>query len=323
MSIIVTGAAGFIGSNFVLNWLANNHEKVIALDKLTYAGNLENLKTVESNPNYHFVQGDICDREAVSAVFEQYQPDFIMHLAAESHVDRSIDGPGEFVHTNVVGTYELLEAARSYYATLVDDKKASFRFHHISTDEVYGSTKSGMFFEHSLLNPTNPYSATKAAAEHYVRSYGNTFNVEYMIVRPTNNIGKRQHSEKFFPTILKCIKEGRKIPIYGSGRQVREWLFVKDNVKAIEFILKNSNINQTYNIGSSNEITNIEFVEKICKILKIDINEVVEYVKDRPGHDFRYSVSNEKLEVSLTTLLSSESYNSSLEISNTGASKGM
>ena len=283
-NVLITGCAGFIGSHATDLFLEKEYN-VTGLDSLTYAGDLNNLKNAFKNKNFKFYQEDICNQKEIQTICENRKINWIINFAAETHVDNSIKDSDSFIKSNILGVKSLLEVC----------KRSNIKILHISTDEVYGSTKSGMFFEHSLLNPTNPYSATKAAAEHYVRSYGNTFNVEYMIVRPTNNIGKRQHSEKFFPTILKCIKEGRKIPIYGSGRQVREWLFVKDNVKAIEFILKNSNINQTYNIGSSNEITNIEFVEKICKILKIDINEVVEYVKDRPGHDFRYSVSNEKL----------------------------
>jgi len=283
-NVLITGCAGFIGSHATDLFLEKEYN-VTGVDSLTYAGDLNNLKNAFKNKNFKFYQEDICNQKEIQTICENRKINWIINFAAETHVDNSIKDSDSFIKSNILGVKSLLEVC----------KRSNIKILHISTDEVYGSTKSGMFFEHSLLNPTNPYSATKAAAEHYVRSYGNTFNVEYMIVRPTNNIGKRQHSEKFFPTILKCIKEGRKIPIYGSGRQVREWLFVKDNVKAIEFILKNSNINQTYNIGSSNEITNIEFVEKICKILKIDINEVVEYVKDRPGHDFRYSVSNEKL----------------------------
>ncbi|WP_283709978.1 dTDP-glucose 4,6-dehydratase [Pseudoalteromonas prydzensis] len=305
-TIFVTGGAGFIGSALVRFLINETKHTVVNFDKLTYAGNLESLRSVEESSRYHFVQGDICDRNTVSAVFEKYQPDFIMHLAAESHVDRSIDGPGEFIQTNIVGTYELLEAARSYYTTLVDDKKAGFRFHHISTDEVYGDLgETGLFTEETSYEPSSPYSASKAASDHLVRAWHRTYELPVVLTNCSNNYGPYHFPEKLIPLIILNALEGKALPVYGDGKQVRDWLFVEDHARALYKVVSEGKLGDTYNIGGFNEKQNIEVVTTICNHLNdlikdkpanlTDFNELITFVKDRPGHDVRYAIDATKI----------------------------
>ncbi|KZW98849.1 dTDP-glucose 4,6-dehydratase [Pseudoalteromonas luteoviolacea] len=305
-TIFVTGGAGFIGSALVRYLINETDHTVINFDKLTYAGNLESLQCVESNARYHFVQGDICDRAKVADVFEAHQPDFIMHLAAESHVDRSIDGPGEFIQTNVVGTYELLEAARSYYNKLSSDKKAQFRFHHISTDEVYGDLgETGLFTEETSYEPSSPYSASKAASDHLVRAWHRTFQFPVVLTNCSNNYGPYHFPEKLIPLIILNALEGKSLPVYGDGKQVRDWLFVEDHARALYKVVSEGKLGETYNIGGFNEKQNIEVVTTICNHLNglitdkpaniTDFNQLIKFVADRPGHDVRYAIDASKI----------------------------
>lgn len=305
-TIFVTGGAGFIGSALVRFLINATPHTVVNFDKLTYAGNLESLRSVEDSERYHFVHGDICDRGTVSALFEQYQPDFIMHLAAESHVDRSIDGPGEFIQTNVVGTYELLEVARSYYASLSDDKKAVFRFHHISTDEVYGDLgETGLFTEETSYEPSSPYSASKAASDHLVRAWHRTYQLPVVLTNCSNNYGPYHFPEKLIPLIILNALEGKQLPVYGDGKQVRDWLFVEDHARALYKVVTEGQVGETYNIGGFNEKQNIEVVTTICNHLNelitdkpanlSDFKELITFVKDRPGHDVRYAIDATKI----------------------------
>lgn len=305
-TIFVTGGAGFIGSALVRFLINETEHTVVNFDKLTYAGNLESLASVEQNERYHFVKGDICDREVVSATFAKFQPDFIMHLAAESHVDRSIDGPGEFIQTNVVGTYELLEAARTYYASLNDEKKTVFRFHHISTDEVYGDLgETGLFTEKTPYEPSSPYSASKAASDHLVRAWNRTFQLPVVLTNCSNNYGPYHFPEKLIPLIILNALEGKKLPVYGDGKQVRDWLFVEDHARALYKVVSEGKLGETYNIGGFNEKQNIEVVTTICNHLNDliaekpagldDFKELITFVQDRPGHDLRYAIDASKI----------------------------
>ena len=305
-TIFVTGGAGFIGSALVRFLINETEHTVVNFDKLTYAGNLESLASVEQNERYHFVKGDICDREIVSATFAKFQPDFIMHLAAESHVDRSIDGPGEFIQTNVVGTYELLEAARTYYASLNDEKKTVFRFHHISTDEVYGDLgETGLFTEKTPYEPSSPYSASKAASDHLVRAWNRTFQLPVVLTNCSNNYGPYHFPEKLIPLIILNALEGKKLPVYGDGKQVRDWLFVEDHARALYKVVSEGKLGETYNIGGFNEKQNIEVVTTICNHLNDliaekpagldDFKELITFVQDRPGHDLRYAIDASKI----------------------------
>lgn len=305
-TIFVTGGAGFIGSALVRFLINETEHTVVNFDKLTYAGNLESLASVEQNERYHFVKGDICDREIVSATFAKFQPDFIMHLAAESHVDRSIDGPGEFIQTNVVGTYELLEAARAYYASLNDEKKTVFRFHHISTDEVYGDLgETGLFTEKTPYEPSSPYSASKAASDHLVRAWNRTFQLPVVLTNCSNNYGPYHFPEKLIPLIILNALEGKKLPVYGDGKQVRDWLFVEDHARALYKVVSEGKLGETYNIGGFNEKQNIEVVTTICNHLNDliaekpagldDFKELITFVQDRPGHDLRYAIDASKI----------------------------
>lgn len=305
-TIFVTGGAGFIGSALVRFLINETAHTVINFDKLTYAGNLESLRSIEDNERYHFIQGDICDRAKVSAVFNQYKPDFIMHLAAESHVDRSIDGPGEFIQTNVVGTYELLEAARSYYNDLADDKKAAFRFHHISTDEVYGDLgETGLFTEETAYEPSSPYSASKAASDHLVRAWHRTYKLPVVLTNCSNNYGPYHFPEKLIPLIILNALDGKQLPVYGDGKQVRDWLFVEDHARALYKVVTEGKLGETYNIGGFNEKQNIEVVTTICNHLNdlikdkpanlSDFNDLITFVADRPGHDVRYAIDATKI----------------------------
>lgn len=305
-TIFVTGGAGFIGSALVRFLINETEHTVVNFDKLTYAGNLESLASVEQNERYHFVKGDICDREIVSATFAKFQPDFIMHLAAESHVDRSIDGPGEFIQTNVVGTYELLEAARAYYASLNDEKKTVFRFHHISTDEVYGDLgETGLFTEKTPYEPSSPYSASKAASDHLVRAWNRTFQLPVVLTNCSNNYGPYHFPEKLIPLIILNALEGKKLPVYGDGKQVRDWLFVEDHARALYKVVSEGKLGETYNIGGFNEKQNIDVVTTICNHLNDliaekpagldDFKELITFVQDRPGHDLRYAIDASKI----------------------------
>ena len=275
--IFVTGGAGFIGSALIRFLINETDNTVINFDKLTYAGNLESLKSIESNDRYHFVQGDICDKEKVSQLLAQYQVDYIMHLAAESHVDRSIDGPGEFIQTNIVGTYALLEAARSYYETLSIEKKSDFRFHHISTDEVYGDLgATGLFTEETSYDPSSPYSASKAASDHLVRAWHRTFKLPVVVTNCSNNYGSYHFPEKLIPLIILNALDGKALPIYGDGKQVRDWLYVDDHARALYKVVSEGVLGETYNIGGFNEKQNIEVVNTIC-------NHLNELIHDKPA----------------------------------------
>ena len=301
----VTGGCGFIGANFI-QYLLNKTKpnSVVNLDKLTYAGNQKNLADFEQDPRYIFVHGDICDAELVSRLFTEYQPNYIVNFAAESHVDRSIDGPAEFIQTNIVGTSVLLQEALKYYSTLKGKESERFRFHHVSTDEVFGSlSESGFFTEETPYDPSSPYSASKASSDHLIRAWHRTFYLPVLISNCSNNYGPYQFPEKLIPLmILNCLEE-KPLPVYGTGENIRDWLYVEDHCDAIYTILQKGTIGETYNVGGNNEIKNIQIVEEICDVLN-DIHpagsgksyhELITFVKDRPGHDFRYAIDASKL----------------------------
>jgi dTDP-glucose 4,6-dehydratase len=301
----VTGGCGFIGANFI-QYLLNKTKpnSVVNLDKLTYAGNQKNLADFEQDPRYIFVHGDICDAELVSKLFTEYQPNYIVNFAAESHVDRSIDGPAEFIQTNIVGTSVLLQEALKYYSTLKGKESERFRFHHVSTDEVFGSlSESGFFTEETPYDPSSPYSASKASSDHLIRAWHRTFYLPVLISNCSNNYGPYQFPEKLIPLmILNCLEE-KPLPVYGTGENIRDWLYVEDHCDAIYTILQKGTIGETYNVGGNNEIKNIQIVEEICDVLN-DIHpagsgksyhELITFVKDRPGHDFRYAIDASKL----------------------------
>lgn len=310
--IIVTGGAGFIGSAVVRHLINNTEYTVINVDKLTYAGNLESLTSVSNNPRYIFEQVDICDTVEIKRVFNQYQPDIVMHLAAESHVDRSIDGPGEFIQTNIVGTYTLLEQARAYWSQLQGDKKANFRFHHISTDEVYGDLPHPeevenpvdlpLFTEQTAYAPSSPYSASKAASDHLVRAWCRTYGLPVLVTNCSNNYGPYHFPEKLIPLMILNALEGKSLPVYGKGNQIRDWLYVEDHARALVLVATQGKIGETYNIGGHNEKQNIEVVKTICAILdefrpkSTSYAEQITYVKDRPGHDMRYAIDASKIQ---------------------------
>ena len=302
MKVIVTGGAGFIGSALIRYLIKNTGCTVLNLDKLTYAGNPDNLREVADSPRYSFVRGDICDSRIIREVFESFAPDTIMHLAAESHVDRSIDAPLEFVNTNVCGTANLLHCALNYYQTLPEEKKQSFRFQHISTDEVYGSLgKEGFFTESTPYAPRSPYSASKAAADHMVRAWGHTFKLPVLLSNCSNNYGPYHFPEKLIPLVILNALEGKALPIYGKGDQIRDWLFVEDHARALWQINRQGKPGETYNIGGNCEKTNLEVVEKCCQILdelrpqKESYTRLITFVADRPGHDQRYAIDSSKL----------------------------
>ncbi len=302
MKILITGGAGFIGSAVIRTALDRGLE-VVNFDKLTYAANLDNLKGWAEKPEYTFVKGDICVANEVKAVLEQHQPDAIMHLAAESHVDRSIDGPGDFINTNIVGTYALLEQARGYWDGLTRERKAGFRFHHVSTDEVYGALgETGYFVEETPYRPNSPYSASKAGSDFLVRAWGETFKLPVVISNCSNNYGPYQFPEKLIPVVILAALEGRKIPVYGKGENVRDWLYVDDHADALLLVLEKGRVGETYNIGGNNEKRNIDLVQEICTLMdKLSPQssahaELIEYVTDRPGHDLRYAIDASKIE---------------------------
>ena len=302
---LVTGGAGFIGGNFVLGLMDHGNIKVINLDALTYAGNMDTLAPVMDNPNHIFVQGSILDRELVSSLLDQHQPSAIINFAAESHVDRSIDSPGEFIQTNVVGTFELLEAFRSYYATVSEKNRAVLRFLHVSTDEVYGSLGAeGFFTEETSYAPNSPYSASKAGADHLVRAYHHTYGLPALTTNCSNNYGPFQFPEKLIPLIIQKALAGEKLPVYGDGLQVRDWLYVKDHCRAILKVLEAGQVGEVYNIGGHNEMANLEVVKIICGLLDEMVPDsphkphagLISFVKDRPGHDRRYAIDAGKLQ---------------------------
>lgn len=305
MTILVTGGAGFIGSNFVLDWLAGSDEPVVNLDALTYAGNRANLASLDGDARHVFVHGDICDRELIDRLLAQHHPRAIVHFAAESHVDRSIHGPGEFMRTNVTGTFTLLEAARGYWGALEGDDKAAFRFHHVSTDEVYGSLKptDPPFAETNAYEPNSPYSASKAASDHLVRAWHHTYGLPVVTTNCSNNYGPYHFPEKLIPLIIVNALAGKPLPVYGDGQQVRDWLYVKDHCAAIREVLARGRLGETYNIGGWNEKPNIDIVRTVCALLdemKPDTagpyERLITYVKDRPGHDRRYAIDARKIE---------------------------
>ncbi|MBV8476921.1 MAG: dTDP-glucose 4,6-dehydratase [Acidobacteria bacterium] len=305
-TILVTGGAGFIGSNFILAWLSTRGTPVINLDKLTYAGNLRNLESVAGDPRYRFVHADILDREAVRQVLADYRPGAMVHLAAESHVDRSIRGPDDFVRTNVNGTFALLEEARAYWSDLGSSSRSRFRFLHVSTDEVYGSLAADdtPFCEVTPYQPNSPYSATKAASDHLVRAYHHTYGLPVLTTNCSNNYGPYQFPEKLIPLIILNGRSGKPLPIYGDGRNVRDWLYVGDHCEAVRIVLAGGVPGHTYNIGGRNEKPNIEVVETICSILDelcpadpvMPHRKLIRFVEDRPGHDRRYAIDASKIE---------------------------
>ena len=305
MKVLVTGGAGFIGSAVVRHIIKNTQDEVLNIDKLTYAGNLESLAEVDQDPKYQFAQIDICDAEALTQAFLTFQPNLIMHLAAESHVDRSIDGPAEFITTNIVGTYTLLEVARKYWTQLNEQEKQQFRFHHISTDEVYGDLDGtdDLFTETTSYAPSSPYSASKASSDHLVRAWHRTYNFPVIVTNCSNNYGPYHFPEKLIPLVILNALDGKPLPVYGKGNQIRDWLYVEDHARALYKVVTEGEIGETYNIGGHNEKQNIEVVKTICKILdelKPQANheaydKLITFVKDRPGHDLRYAIDASKI----------------------------
>jgi dTDP-glucose 4,6-dehydratase len=307
MKILITGGAGFIGSAVVRHIIINTQDQVVNLDKLTYAGNLESLLSVSTSGRYAFEQVDICNRQELDRVFAQHQPDAVMHLAAESHVDRSIDGPAAFIETNIIGTYQLLEAAKDYWKSLDESLKAVFRFHHISTDEVYGDLEGpeDLFTETTPYAPSSPYSASKASSDHLVRAWKRTYGLPTIVTNCSNNYGPYHFPEKLIPLMILNALEGKPLPVYGKGNQIRDWLFVEDHARALYKVVTEGEVGETYNIGGHNEKQNIDVVHKICELLDElqpaknlpikSYKELITFVKDRPGHDIRYAIDASKI----------------------------
>lgn len=307
-TLLITGGAGFIGSALIRHLIGQSDYRVVNIDKLTYAGNLESLTEVENHPSYRFVQADICDADKVAAIFSEFKPVAIMHLAAESHVDRSIDGPAEFVQTNLVGTYTLLEAARAYWSQLQAEQKKAFRFHHISTDEVYGTLgENGLFTETTAYQPNSPYSATKAGSDHLVRAWYHTYGLPVILTNCSNNYGPYQFPEKLIPLMINNALAGKALPVYGNGQNIRDWLYVDDHVEALQLVLEKGKVGESYNIGGFNEHTNLDVVQTLCDILDELLpessykphNNLIHFVTDRPGHDLRYAIDATKIQKEL------------------------
>ncbi|EZH82616.1 dTDP-glucose 4,6-dehydratase [Ectopseudomonas composti] len=308
MRILITGGAGFIGSALIRHLIQDTEHEVLNLDKLTYAGNLESLTPVADSPRYRFVQVDIADSERVAATLAEFQPDAIMHLAAESHVDRSIDGPAAFIQTNIVGTYSLLESTRAYWLGLGTERKAAFRFHHISTDEVYGDLHGvdDLFTETTSYAPSSPYSASKAASDHLARAWQRTYGLPVLITNCSNNYGPYHFPEKLIPLMILNALAGKPLPVYGNGQQVRDWLYVEDHARALLKVVSEGQVGETYNIGGHNEQKNLDVVRSICALLEelapqkpagiSRYEELITYVQDRPGHDLRYAIDAGKIE---------------------------
>ena len=308
MRILVTGGAGFIGSALIRHLITHTEHDVLNLDKLTYAGNLESLQPIASNTRYEFVQADIADQPLVGAVLERFQPDAIMHLAAESHVDRSIDGPAAFIQTNIVGTYALLEATRAWWSKLPAARREAFRFHHISTDEVYGDLHGvdDLFSETTPYAPSSPYSASKAASDHLVRAWQRTYGLPVLLTNCSNNYGPYHFPEKLIPLVILNALAGKPLPVYGNGQQVRDWLFVEDHARALLTVVSQGQVGETYNIGGHNEQTNLDVVRAICALLDelapqhpagvSQYADLITFVQDRPGHDLRYAIDASKIE---------------------------
>ena len=308
MKILVTGGAGFIGSAVIRHVINNTNDSIINVDKLTYAGNLESLVDIKDSDRYAFEQVDICNREDLDRVFSEYQPDAVMHLAAESHVDRSIDGPAAFIETNIVGTYTLLEATRSYWSKLEQTRKDAFRFHHISTDEVYGDLEGtdDLFTETTSYEPSSPYSASKASSDHLVRAWQRTYGLPTLVTNCSNNYGPYHFPEKLIPLVILNAVEGKPLPVYGNGMQIRDWLFVEDHARALYKVVTDGEVGETYNIGGHNEKANIDVVKTICTLLEelvpnkpeglVQYCDLITYVTDRPGHDVRYAIDASKIE---------------------------
>ena len=304
MKILITGGAGFIGSALVRYIISNTNNSVINIDKLTYAGNLESLTSITNNDRYFFERADICNKIELERIFNAYKPNVVMHLAAESHVDKSIDSPADFIQTNIVGTYNMLEVAKAYWLGLADIEKPSFRFHHISTDEVYGDLESDdlLFTEDTQYAPSSPYSASKAASDHLVRAWHRTYKLPTIITNCSNNYGPYQFPEKLIPLVILNALDGKPLPIYGAGDQVRDWLYVEDHARALFSVITKGVIGETYNIGGHNEKSNIEVVKLICELLDELVplddgsyKEQITHVKDRPGHDKRYAIDASKI----------------------------
>ena len=311
MKILVTGGAGFIGSAVVRHIIQDTDNTVLNVDKLTYAGHWEALATVADNPCDQLCQADICDRAELDQLFETFQPDAVMHLAAESHVDRSITGPAAFIETNIIGTYQLLEAARHYWNGLAEDKKAEFRFHHISTDEVYGDLEGteDLFLETTPYAPSSPYSASKASSDHLVRAWHRTYGLPVVLTNCSNNYGPYHFPEKLIPLVILNALAGKPLPVYGNGAQIRDWLYVEDHARALYKVVTEAEVGETYNIGGHNEQQNIDVVKAICNLLEelapnkpegiANYHDLITYVKDRPGHDLRYAIDASKIKKDL------------------------
>ncbi|MDB9895163.1 dTDP-glucose 4,6-dehydratase [Reinekea forsetii] len=323
LNILVTGGAGFIGSCVVRHLIAHSEHKVVNVDKLTYAGNLNSLKAIENNDRYSFEQVDICDASSLKFIFDNHQPDIVMHLAAESHVDRSIDSPSDFIQTNIIGTYTLLEQARTYWNALKGEKKVNFKFHHISTDEVYGDLpyfdehsslglepgvgvmSSQLFTEDTPYAPSSPYSASKAGSDHLVRAWQRTYGLPILLTNCSNNYGPYHFPEKLIPLIILNALEGKPLPVYGSGNQIRDWLYVEDHARALVLVAMKGIAGETYNIGGHNEKKNMDVVEAICAILdelapsNVNYSSLITHVPDRPGHDMRYAINASKIQKEL------------------------
>ncbi|MDY6530410.1 dTDP-glucose 4,6-dehydratase [Acinetobacter faecalis] len=308
MRLMITGGAGFIGSAVIRHIINNTNYEVLNVDKLTYAGNLESLVSVANNERYTFSQTDICDRTALDQLFADYQPDAVMHLAAESHVDRSITGPFAFIETNIIGTYQLLEASRHYWNSLEESKKQKFRFHHISTDEVYGDLEgtTDLFTETTSYSPSSPYSASKASSDHLVRAWNRTYGLPVLVTNCSNNYGPYHFPEKLIPLMILNALQGKELPVYGNGQQIRDWLFVEDHARALFKVVSEGVVGETYNIGGHNEKANLDVVHGICELLEElapnkpegvnQYKDLITYVKDRPGHDVRYAIDASKIQ---------------------------